>query len=110
MEATAAAARWEAEFRYILWWYRPRELGLVGQELGTEMVPAGEQGGETRRWCPRSTPGTPSPPCGMLMFRGFILGGDGISSLSRLSASSSSDWKNSRILVLGKRIEHLKKI
>ena len=85
-------------------------LGLVGHELGTLIVPAGEHGGEAliRRW-PRSswTPSALICEGGMLIFKGFILGGEGISSLSMLSGSSIKDWKNSRILVLGNRIEHL---
>ena len=87
-------------------------LGLVGQELGTLMVPAGEHGGEALiRWWPRSSwiPSAIICEGGMLIFKGFILGGEGISSLSMLSGSSIKDWKNSRILVLGNRIEHLQK-
>ena len=67
-------------------------------------MPAGEQGGDTRKWC-LSTPG--SPPWGMFIFKGFILGGEGISSLSRLSVSSIKLWKNSLMLVEGNRMEHL---
>ena len=79
-------------------------LGLVGQELGTLMVPAGDEGGDTLRWFPSL-----SPWWGMFMLRGFIdiFGGEGISSLSALSDSSIKDSKKSLILVLGNRIEHL---
>ena len=79
-------------------------FGLVGQEFGTLMVPAGDVGGDTLRWFPSL-----SPWWGMFMFRGFIdiFGGEGISSLSALSDSSIKDSKKSLILVLGNRIEHL---
>jgi len=43
----------------------------------------------------------------MFIFKGFILGGEGISSLSRLSVSSIKLWKNSLMLVEGNRMEHL---
>ena len=60
----------------------------------------------TLKWLPSR-----SPWWGILMFRGFIdiFGGEGISSLSALSDSSIRDWKNSRILVLGNLMEHLRK-
>lgn len=68
------------------------------------MVPEGEFGGEALL-----------SSVGILMLSGLmglasvpaLLGGDGNSARSTRSPSSTSDWKNSRIFVLGKRMEHL---
>ncbi len=65
------------------------------------MVPEGDVGGEARNW----------PAAGMLMRSGVMLSlADGATcTRSSTSRSSTSDWKNNRMLVLGKRMQQLEK-
>jgi hypothetical protein len=68
------------------------------------MVPVGELGGEDLNACSIWW------LLGILMERGFdiLTGEDGNSTFWIRSLTSTKDWKYNRILVLGKRIEHLK--